>query len=96
MKILAYPVVDPIEALYNVGAGLPIEEKLWYVKIGEHGLLEDYLSRKGFVFYKPEEIEVADDFSSFAILVITHDKSIIDLANGQVIVKSRVLEPSLN
>lgn len=96
MKILAYPVIDPIVALCNAVGGLPSEETLWYAKIGEQGLLEDYLLRKGFVFYEPKEIEVPEDFCSFAIVTVSPDKSKLDLANGQIVFTGRVLEPSLN
>jgi hypothetical protein len=96
MKILAYSVIDPITALADVVSGVKIQETVMYAKIGEHGLLEDYLSRKGFVFYEPQEIEVDDSFTQFSILIITPDHNKLDLQNGQIIIKYPLLEPSTN
>jgi hypothetical protein len=66
-----------------------------YAKKGEHGLLEDHLTKHVYVYYDPVEREVADDFNNLMVLVTTNIKEIT--ANGYVMVsRPKPLEPSVN
>lgn len=91
MKVLQYQVLDPLALLLPSLAG----PALWYAKPGTQGLLEDYLTRKGYIFYDPTEVEKSDDFSNFAIVFMNY-APMIDLANGALVSRLKPLEPSLN
>lgn len=99
MIVLEYDVYDPLSS-YTVLASVlgvePVPVKV-YSKIGEEGLLEDFLTEKGFVFTEPKQVEVPDDFTGFTIIRTDQIKE-IDLAkdSGRLIFKKKPLEPSVN
>lgn len=99
MKVLQYDVYDLLneDVIVQVSLGiLPRCVKL-YAKKGTEGLLEDFLIEKNFAFFKPTEIEVAEDFDQFTITFSSKVKE-IDLANysGRVFLTRPPLEPSEN
>ena len=95
MLVIEYTVLDPLTILADLMAGKENVPPLVYAKKGEHGLLEDYLTKNGYSYYDPVEREVADDFDKLMVLVTTEIKEVT--ANGYVMVNRRKpLEPSSN
>jgi hypothetical protein len=91
VKVLQYKVIDALAILLPSLAG-PVYH---YAKPGTEGLLEDFLTRKGFMFYEPEEVEKPADFSNFTIVFMPY-APMIDLSNGALVAQLKTLEPSLN
>jgi hypothetical protein len=91
MKVIQYTVLDPISILLPSLAGPAYH----YAQPGTEGLLEDFLTRKGYIFSDPVEVEKPDDFLNFTI-VISKYFPMLDLANGALVIAPKQLEPSLN
>ncbi len=95
MKVLQYTVYDPLSLLSLFG--LETTKITCYSKIGEQGLLEDYLKDKGYTFLEPVEIDVEDDFKGFSV-VLTDQHYKIDVGShtSQLVITPYQLLPSEN
>ncbi len=91
MKVIQYEVIDALAILLPSLAGPAYH----YAKLGTQGLLEDYLTRKGYFFGDPIEVEKPDDFTNFTIVMSPYFP-MLDLANGALVIAPKPLEPSLN
>lgn len=91
MKVIRYKVIDALAILLPSLAG-PV---FHYAKPGTQGLLEDFLTRKGYIFDYPEEVEKPDDFTNFTVVFIPYSP-MLDLSNGALVTQLKPLEPSQN